>query len=290
MSRLYQVSFNKQHGGYNRRYRHTSKELGCEMVFTVYFPPVANASKVPVVFYLSGLTCNDENFITKAGAQKYASELGVALIAPDTSPRGLGIDGESQSWDFGVGAGFYVNATEEKWKNWRMYDYISKELPSLLQEDTEFQDKLDMTRVSIMGHSMGGHGALVIALRNSSAFKSISAFSPICNPSRVPWGIKAFTGYLGEDQESWKQYDASELLRSLQGASLPLLVDVGSADSFLVGSVNQLRPEALEEAAKAIAYPLELRIQEGYDHSYYFISTFIEDHLRFHAKHLFAAA
>lgn len=251
------------------------------MTFTIFFPPSASAGKVPIIYYLSGLTCTDENFITKSNAQKKASQEGVALIAPDTSPRGLNIEGEAESWDFGVGAGFYLNATVDKWKNWRMYDYITKELPSLLSQHFH---SLDTSKASIMGHSMGGHGALVIALRNPQMFKSVSAFAPIVNPSVVPWGIKAFSGYLGEeDKEAWKEYDATELMKSYSGPQLPLLVDVGTSDSFLE---RELKPQNFAAACEEKGYPLRLRMQEGYDHSYYFISTFMDDHIELHASQL----
>jgi len=282
-SMMAEVASNRQFGGFNKRYKVKSTSLdNTETVFTVYFPPAAEKQKVPVIYYLSGLTCTDENFISKAGAQRRASELGVALVAPDTSPRGLNVPGESDSWDFGVGAGFYLNATEPKWKAWRMYDWVVKELPELLA--AQFSDKLDLSRSSIMGHSMGGHGAITISLKNPTKYKSVSAFSPICNPTQVPWGIKAFTGYLGDkDKEAWKQYDSTELMKAYKGSHLPLLVDQGSADSFLS---NQLTPGALEEACKAAGYPATIRMQDGYDHSYYFISTFIEDHINHHAKAL----
>jgi len=278
-----QIASNKQFGGFNRRFKHKSSSVGCDMTFTIYFPPASESKKVPVLFWLSGLTCTDENFIVKAGAQRKAAELGLALVAPDTSPRGLGVGGESESWDFGVGAGFYLNAKVDKWKNWRMYDYVVKELPELLA--SQFADKLDLSRCSISGHSMGGHGALTIALKNPHSFRSVSAFAPICNPSSAecPWGVKAFTGYLGEDRESWKEYDACELLAAYKGPQLPILVDQGGADTFLT---SQLRPAALQAAATAANYPLTLRTQEDYDHSYFFISTFIDEHLAFHAKHL----
>lgn len=250
------------------------------MVFAVYEPPTASAGKVPVLYYLSGLTCTDENFMTKAGAQRKSAELGVALVAPDTSPRGLGVPGESDSWDFGVGAGFYLNATEEPWKNWRMYDYVVNELPALIA--AQFP-KLDTSKASIMGHSMGGHGAIVIALKNPTLYKSVSAFSPICNPMVVPWGVKAFTGYLGENIDNWKQYDATELMATYVGETLPLLVDVGTADPFLEA---QLKPAALKAACDKVNYTSTFRLQEGYDHSYNFIATFIDDHIAHHAKYL----
>ncbi|GFR45590.1 hypothetical protein Agub_g6985 [Astrephomene gubernaculifera] len=285
-----EISVNRQFGGYNRRYKHRSTVLGCDMTFTVYFPPVAENGKVPVLYYLSGLTCTDENFIQKAGAQRQAAARGIALVAPDTSPRGLGVEGEAESWDFGVGAGFYLNATQEKWRAWRMYDYIVEELPALLRSAPVFAS-LDPSRASLCGHSMGGHGALVIGLRNPQSYRSLSAFAPICNPCNAPWGVKAFTGYLGEDRDTWRQYDACELLRdrsaSSSSASLPpLLVDSGSADKFLE---TQLQPGALRAAAEAAGWSgATLRMQDGYDHSYFFISTFIDDHINFHADRLLA--
>ncbi|CAL8462943.1 g2477 [Coccomyxa elongata] len=273
---------NKMFGGWNRRYSHESRELGCAMTFTVFYPPAAESGKVPVIYYLSGLTCTDENVIQKSGIQRKAAEEGVAIIAPDTSPRGLNIPGESDSWDFGVGAGFYLNATQPTWKNWRMYDYISKELPSVLQSFKE----LDASNAAIMGHSMGGHGALTLGLRNPQLYKSISAFSPICNPIQVPWGQKAFSGYLGDNQEEWKQYDATELVQSYSGPPRSILIDVGTADDFLE---KQLKPENFAKAAAAhggSSVKLQLRMQDGYDHSYFFMSTFVDDHVAFHAKAL----
>ncbi|GIL45380.1 hypothetical protein Vafri_2629 [Volvox africanus] len=280
-----EITVNRQFDGYNRRYKHRSSVLGCDMTFTVYFPAAAEKGKVPVLYYLSGLTCTDENFIQKSGAQRMAAARGVALVAPDTSPRGLGVEGEADSWDFGVGAGFYVNATQEKWRAWRMYDYVVEELPALLRTASPFASSLDPDRASIFGHSMGGHGALIVGLKNPQSYRSISAFAPICNPTNVPWGVKAFTGYLGEDKEAWKQYDACELMRGFAGdVKPPILVDTGSADKFLE---VQLQPQALEGAIKDSGYsPATLRMQEGYDHSYFFISTFIDDHINFHADAL----
>lgn len=285
-----QLSSVKHFGGFNKRYKHHSEACGCDMTFTIFFPPAppANISstviKPPVLYYLSGLTCTDENFIQKSGAQGPAAAHGVALVAPDTSPRGLGVEGEDESWDFGAGAGFYLNATQPKWKNWRMYDYVRKELPALLR--THFSDQLDVNTASIMGHSMGGHGALVLALRNPDVYKSVSAFSPICNPVNVPWGVKAFTGYLGgEDKEAWKQYDAVELIKAAGSNTpkLPLLVDTGTADPFLD---KQLQPETLQAALLEAGLSANVRLQEGYDHSYFFIATFVAEHVAFHAKAL----
>ena len=279
-----QTASNKSFGGFHRRFTHASAECGCAMAFSVYFPPSALAAgaKVPVVYFLSGLTCSDENFAHKAGAQRVAAELGLALVLPDTSPRGLGVPGEADAWDFGVGAGFYVDATQPAWRSWRMYSYVTAELPALLRSDPQFA-ALDVSRAGVMGHSMGGHGALVLALRNPALYRSVSAFAPICNPCAVPWGEKAFGGYLGPDREAWKAYDACELLHAYAGPKLPTLVDCGTADAFLE---VQLKPERLVEVAKAAAFPLELRMQDGFDHSYYFIATFVEDHLRHHAKAL----
>jgi S-formylglutathione hydrolase len=271
---------NKHFGGWNRRYKHSSQVLGCDMNFTVYFPPAAEQGKVPVVWYLSGLTCTDENVIQKSGVQRKCAELGLALIAPDTSPRGLNIEGEDESWDFGTGAGFYLNATQDKWKQYRMYDYITKELPAVLQHLSE----LNLQKAAIMGHSMGGHGALVLGLRNPDKYASISAFAPISNPVSVPWGKKAFSGYLGSDESQWKQYDASELLKQYSGPRRHILVDVGTSDDFLK---EQLTPEALTQAASGKDnVEVDLRLQDEYDHSYFTVATFIDDHIELHAKAL----
>eukprot|EP00882_Tetradesmus_deserticola_P002116 GHRQ01002266.1.p1 GENE.GHRQ01002266.1~~GHRQ01002266.1.p1 ORF type:complete len:289 (+),score=92.83 GHRQ01002266.1:169-1035(+) len=281
-----QVSANKCFGGYNRRYKHASSTLACDVNFTVYFPPVADETaasptKAPVLYYLSGLSCTDENVVQKSGVQRACAQHGIAFVAPDTSPRGLNIEGEAESWDFGVGAGFYVNATVDKWKNWRMYDYITKELPALLAASFP---SLDTATASIMGHSMGGHGALTIALKNPGTYKSLSAFSPICNPCNVPWGVKAFTGYFGADnKELWKAHDATELVKTYNGPALPALVDTGTGDSFLE---VQLKPEAFQAAAESAGFPVTMRLQEGYDHSYFFMASFIDEHVAFHAKHL----
>ncbi|KAL0383510.1 UNVERIFIED_CONTAM: S-formylglutathione hydrolase [Sesamum calycinum] len=268
-------------GGFNRRYKHYSPTLGCSMTFYIYFPPSSSPShKFPVLYWLSGLTCTDENFIAKSGAQRVASAEGVALIAPDTSPRGLNVEGESDSWDFGVGAGFYLNATQEKWKNWQMYDYIVKELPALLQENFP---QLDTARASIFGHSMGGHGALTIYLKNLDKYKSVSAFSPIVNPVNCPWGQKAFTNYLGENKAAWEEYDATCLISKFNNVSATILIDQGDDDKFLK---EQLQPHKFQEACRKANVPLLLRMQPGYDHSYYFIATFVDDHIRHHAQAL----
>jgi S-formylglutathione hydrolase len=275
---LVTVSESRCFGGIQGIYRHASETLGCEMRFSFFRPP--EPRRAPVVYWLSGLTCTEENFTTKAGAQRVAAELGLALVAPDTSPRGLGIPGEAESWDFGLGAGFYVDATQPPWsRGYRMYSYVTRELPELIAASFE----VDAARSSIMGHSMGGHGAIVAALRNPGAYTSVSAFAPIGAPMRVLWGEKAFSRYLGPDREAWREYDATELVRARGWAGPPLLVDQGTRDPFLD---SQLRPQLLREACDAAGVPLELRLQEGYDHSYYFIATFIADHLRYHAGHL----
>ena len=249
------------------------------MKFAVYLPPQAQFEALPVLYFLSGLTCTEENVMAKAGAQQFAAKCGVVLVAPDTSPRGAGIPGEDDDWDFGTGAGFYVDATEEPWRShYQMYSYITQELPTLIAE--HFPVNVD--RQSIFGHSMGGHGALVCALRNPDQYRSVSAFAPIVAPSRVPWGQKAFTNYLGVNQEAWRSYDASELVLTTQ-LKHSILIDQGTADTFLE---KQLVPQVFEQACTEVGQPLTLRMQEGYDHSYYFISTFIEDHIRHHAKHL----
>ena len=240
------------------------------MRFAVFLPPQSQSQKVPALFWLSGLTCTEENFMQKAGAQRVAAELGLALIAPDTSPRGANIPGESESWDFGLGAGFYVNATQAPWsKHYRMYDYVLVELRELILKNFP----IDSARLGISGHSMGGHGALVLGLRNPEVFKSISAFAPIAAPSQCPWGQKALKNYLGDNPADWKNYDASELLKTTKFKG-EILVDQGTEDKFLK---EQLMPEKLESRVK-------LRMQSGYDHSYYFVSSFIEDHLRFHHR------
>lgn len=263
-------------------YAHPSKECGVEMRFAVFRPPEAATRKVPVVTYLAGLTCTEETFMIKAGAQRVAAELGLILVAPDTSPRGAGIPGEDSEWDFGVGAGFYVDATQAPWsRHYRMYSYVTRELPDLVAE--YFPARLD--RQGIFGHSMGGHGALVCALRNPDLYRSVSAFAPIGAPSQVPWGDKAFSRYLGPDRAAWAEYDASALIRR-RAISQTLLVDQGTNDKFLK---EQLRPDLLEAACRAAGQPLELRRRAGYDHSYYFIQTFIEEHLRHHAAILCAA-
>ncbi|MFT6122106.1 MAG: S-formylglutathione hydrolase [Oleiphilaceae bacterium] len=274
------LNVNKAFEGKQHQVKHASKVLNCEMRFSIFLPPHASdKTKVPVLYWLSGLTCTDENFMQKSGAQRIAAELGVAIVAPDTSPRGEGVtDDKNQSYDLGLGAGFYVNATQAPWQqHYQMYDYILSELPGVIKANFPVNELC-----AISGHSMGGHGALVIALRNPSCFKSVSAFSPISNPSNCPWGQKAFTAYLGENKADWAEYDASVLM-SEATQHVPALVDQGLADNFLE---QQLMPGSLAKAASETNYPLALRKHDGYDHSYYFIASFIEDHLRFHAKYL----
>ncbi|SPK75045.1 S-formylglutathione hydrolase (plasmid) [Cupriavidus taiwanensis] len=271
------------HGGAQRFYRHDSAAIGLPMRFSVYLPPQAQAgARVPVLFCLAGLTCTEETFMTKAGAQRFAAEHGLMLVAPDTSPRGAGLPGEADAWDFGVGAGFYVDATEAPWhKHWRMESYVAEELFELVTSALPG----DAARVGICGHSMGGHGALVLAQRHPQRFRSVSAFAPIAAPSRCPWGEKAFTGYLGSDRAAWAQHDASELMARQQGAPFPagILVDQGLDDQFLQ---SQLHPDAFAAACQAVGQPLTLRRHSGYDHGYYFITSFIADHIRHHAARL----
>ncbi len=280
-SAITKVSEQHCFGGKQIRFTHQSTVLNCEMQFSVFLPPQAETAKVPALYWLSGLTCTDENFSSKAGAQRVVAELGIALIMPDTSPRGDGVPDDNEgAYDFGLGAGFYVNATREPFvKHYQMYDYIVSELPALVESQLPLTAKR-----AISGHSMGGHGALVIGLRNPERYCAISAFSPICNPVQSPWGIKAFSGYLGDDQSQWAHYDASMLLQKTQKA-LPILVDQGTADNFYPG---QLQTDTLVAAAEQSGVDAQIRLQEGYDHSYYFIASFIEQHLRFHAKYLYS--
>jgi S-formylglutathione hydrolase len=266
-------------GGEQRFYRHDSRAIGLPMRFSIYLPPRAVAGgKVPLLVYLAGLTCTEETFPAKAGAQRVASELGMALLAPDTSPRGANLPGEADSWDFGVAAGFYLDATREPWsRHYRMESYLLEELLPLV--DKAFP--VDASRPGITGHSMGGHGALTLALRHPGRFASVSAFAPVAAPTQCPWGVKAFSGYLGDDRSAWKRHDATELMAA-RGEPLvdEILVDQGLGDKFLV---EQLKPERFEEACAGAGQALRLRRHEGYDHSYYFVATFIEDHLRHHA-------
>jgi len=273
-------------GGLQRFYRHASTAIGLPMKFSVFLPPQASidaaGGKVPALIYLAGLTCNEETFMTKAGAQRLAATLGLALIAPDTSPRGAHIPGETESWDFGVGAGFYLDATQAPWsRHYRMESYITTELIPLATGALP----LDASRIGIFGHSMGGHGALTLALRHPDLFKSVSAFAPICAPSQCPWGRKAFSGYLGEDESSWADHDASSLMARLHAAPYPggILVDQGLSDKFLT---EQLHPHLFEAACAKAGQALQLRRHPGYDHGYYFIATFMADHLNHHARQL----
>ncbi|QNN45767.1 S-formylglutathione hydrolase [Thermomonas brevis] len=261
-------------GGWQDVYRHESAALGCTMQFAIYLPPQAQDGPVPVLYWLSGLTCTEQNFITKAGAQRYAAEHGIAIVAPDTSPRGDEV-ADADGYDLGKGAGFYVNATQAPWAaHYRMYDYVADELPALVEANFPVTSMR-----AISGHSMGGHGALVVALRNPGRYRSVSAFSPIVAPAGVPWGEKAFSAYLGDDREAWTRFDASELVKSA-AEKLPILIDQGEADEFLD---TQLKPWLLKEAADAAGYPVYLRMQPGYDHSYYFIASFIGEHIAHHA-------
>ncbi|WP_338616129.1 S-formylglutathione hydrolase [Pigmentiphaga sp. CHJ604] len=275
------ISLHQCFGGQQRFYRHDSSTIGLPMRFSVFMPTHAEAGPVPVLFYLAGLTCTEETFMIKAGAQRFAQQHGIMLVTPDTSPRGAGLPGETDSWDFGAGAGFYLDATQAPWnRHYRMYSYIVDELFGLVTSELPG----DPARAGIFGHSMGGHGALVLALRNPGKFRSVSAFAPIAHPVDCPWGHKAFGNYLGPDRETWKQYDATELMRAArQPFPGGILVDQGLADQFLE---SQLRPEAFEAACQEAGQPLELRRHAGYDHGYYFISTFMEDHMAFHARAL----
>ena len=272
------LSSTKSFGGWIKRYQHRSNTLDCTMSFSIFLPPRAEAGAVPLLWWLSGLTCTDENFMQKAGAQQLASKLGIAIICPDTSPRGVKIKGEDDAYDFGSGAGFYVNATQKPWnKHYKMYDYIAQELPTLARANFPLNGK-----ESISGHSMGGHGAIVLALRQPGRYASVSAFAPIVNPSTSPWGQKALSGYLGDDQQTWAEYDAYALVKKGESKQ-PLFIDQGDADNYLN---EQLHPELLEQICHQRQHPLVLRRQEGYDHSYFFVATFIDEHLRYHAQHL----
>lgn len=279
------LSAHASFGGEQRFCRHPSREIGLPMRFSIYLPPAAlggAGTKVPLVVYLAGLTCTEETFPAKAGAQRFAAELGLAILCPDTSPRGAGVPGEADAWDFGVGAGFYLDATREPWRrHWRMETYLLEELLPLAGEAFP----VDAGRVGLLGHSMGGHGALTLALRHPGRFRSVSALAPICAPSEVPWGVKAFSGYLGDDRAAWSRHDASALIAACAAPPFPggILVDQGLADKFLA---EQLRPERLEAACAKAGQPLRLRRHAGYDHSYYFVATFVADHLRHHAVSL----
>lgn len=276
------ISEHRCFGGSQRFYRHASEEIGLPMRFSAYLPPQAAAGPVPVLFYLAGLTCTEETFMIKAGAQRLAAELGVMLVASDTSPRGANVPGEDESWDLGTGAGFYLDAARAPWRgHYRMYSYVTRELYRIA---TGGALPGDAARAGIFGHSMGGHGALVLALRNPGLFRSVSAFAPMAAPSLCPWGKKAFGAYLGGDAAQWEAYDASALMRGLrQPFPDGILIDQGTADQFLA---EQLYPEVFEAACAQAGQPLTLRRHEGYDHGYYFISSFIEDHIRFHVERL----
>lgn len=277
---LEQIGANQSFGGQQLRYKHQSTTLNCEMTFSVYLPPQANKGSVPVLYWLSGLTCTDENFVQKAGAQRYAAEHGIAIVCPDTSPRGEGVaDDPEGAYDMGLGAGFYVNATQQPWaEHYQMYSYVVDELSAII--NTEFP--IDGQRASISGHSMGGHGALIIALKNPGRFKSVSAFAPICSPLNCPWGNKTLSNYLGENLEDWKQYDTVELVKQ-STVQLPVLVDQGEGDNFLA---EQLKTELLIRASEEAEFPMQIRLQPEYDHSYFFIATFIGEHIAFHARAL----
>jgi S-formylglutathione hydrolase len=264
-------------GGSQHVWSHRARTLDCDMKFGIYLPPQAQDGPVPVLYWLSGLTCTEQNFITKAGAQRYAAEHGIAIVAPDTSPRGDGVP-DAEGYDLGQGAGFYVDATRAPWSaHYRMHAYVVDELPALVEAG------FPVTAArAVSGHSMGGHGALVAALRHPGRYRSVSAFSPIVAPSRVPWGGKAFAAYLGDDRDAWKAWDATELVAQAR-ERLPLLVDQGDADEFLA---QQLRPELLQAACEAAGHPLALRMRPGHDHSYYFIASFIGEHVAWHAKAL----
>ena len=278
-----QIGANQSFGGQQLRYKHQSAVLNCEMTFSIYLPPQASQGPVPVLYWLSGLTCTDENFVQKAGAQQHAAEHGIALVCPDTSPRGEGVaDDPDAAYDMGLGAGFYVNATQQPWaEHYQMYSYVVDELPALINA----QFPVDGQRAAVSGHSMGGHGALSIALKNPGQFKSVSAFSPICSPLNCPWGHKTLGNYLGADRDSWAQYDTVALVAEAS-EHLPVLVDQGEADNFLD---EQLKTPLLTEAAKRAGFPMDIRMQPEYDHSYFFIATFIGEHMAFHARALGAS-
>lgn len=278
------IARNRMFGGEQCRYKHKSETLSCDMHFSIYLPPQLSEGPVPVLYWLSGLTGTDENFVIKAGAQRVAAELGLAIVTGDTSPRGEDVpDDPEQAYDFGLGAGFYLNATEAPWnKHYRMYDYVTQELPALINGNFP----VDPLRQSIFGHSMGGHGALSIALKNPEKYKSVSAFAPIVSPINCLWGQKALKNYLGEDVSTWQEYDSVGLI-SEATTQLPMLIDQGTSDEFLE---KQLKPELLLKAAEKVGYPLQFNEREAYDHSYFFIASFIEEHLRFHEKILRAAS
>lgn len=276
-----QISRNLSFDGQQLKFSHQSAVLKCEMTFSIYLPPQAEHESVPLIYWLSGLTCTDDNFVQKAGAQAHAAKAGLAIVCPDTSPRGGGVpDDPEGNYDFGLGAGFYVDATQQPWqKHYQMYTYITEELPAVLAASDL---PLQMDKASIMGHSMGGHGALTIALKNPGKYKAVSAFAPICSPMNCPWGIKALANYIGNKQEDWADYDACALI-AIAEEKLPILIDQGDADDFLL---EQLKPELLQAACTATGHPLNLRMQPGYDHSFFFIASFIADHIQHHQQAL----
>ena len=281
-----QIDSHQSFGGKQLRYKHQSAVLNCEMTFSIYLPPQAEQCSVPVLYWLSGLTCTDENFVQKAGAQQHAAEHGIAIVCADTSPRGEGVaDDPEGAYDMGLGAGFYINATQQPWsRHYQMYSYIVDELPELI--NAEFP--VDASRTSISGHSMGGHGAMTIALKNPGRYKSVSAFSPICSPLNCPWGDKVLSNYLGKDKSNWQQYDTVALVltkakAATQQQHLPVLIDQGDADNFLA---EQLKTDLLIDAAQVAEFPMQIRMQSQYDHSYFFIATFIAEHIAFHARAL----
>lgn len=277
---MQQIESIKEFGGYLNRYVHDSEACACKMTFSVYLPPQSTQQKVPALYWLSGLTCTDDNARVKAGAQRYAAEYGIALVFPDTSPRGDSVPDEPERYDLGQGAGFYVNATQSPWNtHFHMYDYVCHELPVLVEQNLPLIPELR----SISGHSMGGHGALICALKNPGVYQSVSAFAPICNPVNAGWGAGCFTAYLGDDKEQWRAYDATELIRTGVQAT-EILIDQGTADEFY--HEKQLLPENFKAACEEHGQTLTLRMQEGYDHSYHFIATFIGEHIAFHAKAL----
>tara|TARA_B110001450_G_scaffold66717_1_gene63057 strand:+ start:1495 stop:2370 length:876 start_codon:yes stop_codon:yes gene_type:complete len=285
---LEKIGFNLSFGGQQLRFRHRSEVLNCDMTFSIYLPPQSEQVPVPVLYWLSGLTCTDENFVAKAGAQQYAAEQGIAIVCPDTSPRGDGVpDDPDGAYDFGLGAGFYVNATEQPWSDhYQMYDYVLDELPGLI--NSKFP--VNSEKMSISGHSMGGHGALTIALNNSGRYSSVSAFSPICSPINCPWGQKALSAYIGgnaqDNRGQWAKHDTVELVKAADMTlkqSIPILIDQGDADNFLA---EQLNTQLLVDTAERVNFPMQIRFQAGYDHSYFFIATLIGEHIKFHAQYL----
>lgn len=280
MAELTEVSSSKCFEGFQKVFEHSSKELNCKMKFSLFVPSTASVAgtKLPVVYYLSGLTCTEENMITKSGIQRYAEQYKLVVVGPDTSPRGCNVPGEDESWDFGTGAGFYVDSTQAPWnKNYRMYSYVTKELRELVEKNFSF---VDGTRIGITGHSMGGHGALVCFLRNPQIYKAVSAFAPISNPIKSKWGQKCMSAYLGADETAWKEYDATELVGRQPQKSVTILIDQGDKDNWL----SYLVPDNFVEACKAIGQPLEFNYREGYDHGYYFVSTFIGNHMEHFSK------